>query len=183
LRIGDLLLTRGGQLVAVEGVADSGEVTTVYNWRIADYHTYFVSATDDGASVWAHNAYQINDKKYRDGYDRIFGNKGGVDPRSLNIHGSMQPELFAGTVQGMRQQLSNLHTAEAFWRQSVARDGPITIYEISGQRFLFNGNHRFQAALAEGVPIPEWAIRIEQRPNYSGPLFGLDQMIWLPGNK
>jgi RHS repeat-associated protein len=53
LEIGDLLITREGGVTAVEGVADSGEVTTVYNWRIADHHTYFVSATIRGPSVWA----------------------------------------------------------------------------------------------------------------------------------
>lgn len=52
---GDLLLTRHGLAVAVEGVADSGQVETVYNWRIADYHTYFVSATEARVSIWAHN--------------------------------------------------------------------------------------------------------------------------------
>lgn len=55
LEIGDVLLTRDGRQVPVEGVADSGEVKTVYNWRIGDYHTYFVSATEEGASLWAHN--------------------------------------------------------------------------------------------------------------------------------
>jgi hypothetical protein len=56
LKVGDQLRTRCGSLVPVEGLEDSGQVETVYNWRIADYHTYYVSATEDGASVWAHNA-------------------------------------------------------------------------------------------------------------------------------
>jgi hypothetical protein len=56
LRIGDRVRARDGSLVYVEGVADSGEVTTVYNWRVADYHTYFVSATQEGISIWVHNA-------------------------------------------------------------------------------------------------------------------------------
>jgi hypothetical protein len=55
LTAGDLLSTRDGGLLPVEGVADSGQVETVYNWRIAEYHTYFVAARDPGASVWAHN--------------------------------------------------------------------------------------------------------------------------------
>ncbi len=59
LRIGDVLLTRDGRLVPVEGVADNGVVETVYNFRVAEYHTYFVSATVDGVSVWAHNAYNV----------------------------------------------------------------------------------------------------------------------------
>jgi hypothetical protein len=55
LRAGDWLRTRDGALVSVESVEDTREETTVYNWRIADYHTYFVSATEGDASVWAHN--------------------------------------------------------------------------------------------------------------------------------
>jgi hypothetical protein len=56
LDIGDLLGTRNGLLVPVEGLADSGAVETVYNWRIADYHTYFVSAANTEISIWTHNA-------------------------------------------------------------------------------------------------------------------------------
>jgi hypothetical protein len=70
LEVGDLLRTRGGQFVAVEGIADSGEVTTVYNWRIADYHTYYVSATPEGASVWAHNAWYTNQQEFERAYRR-----------------------------------------------------------------------------------------------------------------
>lgn len=91
----------------------------------------------------------------------------------------MNATVSPQTVNGMRQQLRNPQTAEAFWRQSVAQDGPITIYEINGQRYIYNGNHRYQAALAEGAQIPEWAIKIEQMPNYSGPLFRLDQLDWV----
>jgi hypothetical protein len=64
LKVGDQLRTRCGSLVAVEAVEDSGEVETVYNWRIADYHTYYVSAVEDGVSVWAHNAACIESKSY-----------------------------------------------------------------------------------------------------------------------
>jgi hypothetical protein len=34
--------------VPVAGVADSGAVDTVYNWRVGEYHTYFVSAREEG---------------------------------------------------------------------------------------------------------------------------------------
>jgi hypothetical protein len=58
LKVGDLLRTRCGSLVPVESLEDpNNKVQTVYNWRIADYHTYFVSATASGVSVWAHNAF------------------------------------------------------------------------------------------------------------------------------
>jgi RHS repeat-associated protein len=50
------LLSHDGQWVAVESVTDSGEVTTVYNLRVSEYHTYFVGCEEWGFSVWAHNA-------------------------------------------------------------------------------------------------------------------------------
>jgi RHS repeat-associated protein len=43
--------------LTVESVTDSGEVTTVYNFRVADHHTYFVSGEGWGFSIWVHNAY------------------------------------------------------------------------------------------------------------------------------
>jgi hypothetical protein len=55
LRPGDELLSDFGVWTAVEGLDDSGSDEAVYNLRIADYHTYFVGASDWGWSAWAHN--------------------------------------------------------------------------------------------------------------------------------
>ncbi|MBY0456779.1 MAG: HINT domain-containing protein, partial [Gemmataceae bacterium] len=61
LQIGDVLLSHDGQTVAVEGVADSGRVETVYNVEVDEHHTYFVGCQEWGFSVWAHNANQCGD--------------------------------------------------------------------------------------------------------------------------
>ncbi len=53
LEVGDLFITDEGKLFTVEGVEDTGRVETVYNFLVEDFHTYFVSATEDGVSVWA----------------------------------------------------------------------------------------------------------------------------------
>jgi hypothetical protein len=55
LEVGDRLQTRNDSLVSVEAVEDSGQVETVYNWRVKDYHTYFVGSEELGFGVWAHN--------------------------------------------------------------------------------------------------------------------------------
>jgi hypothetical protein len=52
---GEILLSHDDQLVRVVDVEDTGEYATVYNLRVADYHTYFVGGEDWGFSVWAHN--------------------------------------------------------------------------------------------------------------------------------
>src|SRR5205823_11799092 len=56
LHHGDLLSSHDGRWFPVDGVGEGGEVTTVYNVRVADYHTYFVGCAEWGFSVWAHNA-------------------------------------------------------------------------------------------------------------------------------
>jgi hypothetical protein len=100
LQAGDLLRTRGGQSVPVEGVADSGEVTTVYNWRIADYHTYYVSATEEGCSVWAHNA-----------------------AAKYSHTGEQESDLFSGVEDPGAIQNDRLGNRLALWKAYKARMG------------------------------------------------------------
>lgn len=42
--------------VPVKSVEETGRYETVYNLRVADYHTYFVGSEDWGFSVWVHNS-------------------------------------------------------------------------------------------------------------------------------
>jgi hypothetical protein len=56
LEAGDLVVGKDGEWTAVEEVERTRRVETVYNLRVADYHTYFVGGESWGFSVWAHNA-------------------------------------------------------------------------------------------------------------------------------
>ncbi|MDX1963550.1 MAG: polymorphic toxin-type HINT domain-containing protein [Pirellulales bacterium] len=64
LQPGDKLGSHNGVTQSVESVKNTGEWATVYNLRVADYHTYFVGELDWGWSVWAHNAcvYESRDR-------------------------------------------------------------------------------------------------------------------------
>jgi hypothetical protein len=53
--VGDMVRTDSGELLPVEGVEDSGKWERDYNWEVEDYHTYFVSTSEDAPSIWAHN--------------------------------------------------------------------------------------------------------------------------------
>jgi hypothetical protein len=55
LRIGDILVGRTGKLTPVTDLLETGEIETVYNFRVADHHTYFVGGAEWGFDVWAHN--------------------------------------------------------------------------------------------------------------------------------
>jgi hypothetical protein len=50
------VLSESGGWVTVEVVEDTGIWSTVYNLRVAEYHTYFVGTDEWGFSAWAHNA-------------------------------------------------------------------------------------------------------------------------------
>jgi hypothetical protein len=56
LQPGDEFRSHDGERVGVDAVRETGATATVYNLRIADYHTYFFGSLDWGFSVWAHNA-------------------------------------------------------------------------------------------------------------------------------
>jgi hypothetical protein len=104
-----------------------------------------------------------------------------VNPQSLNIRGSTQPEIFRGTVDAMAQALAA--DAEQFWQESVQRNGPVVIWVINGERFLYNGNHRYHAAVQAGVEIPDDVVQVVDKPGSVVPTFPLDQLDWLPGMK
>jgi Pretoxin HINT domain len=66
LEIGDRIATETGSWVPVEDLLDTGEWEPLYNFRVADFHTYFVGVHDWGFSVWTHNAcigYRVVDQK------------------------------------------------------------------------------------------------------------------------
>jgi hypothetical protein len=56
VQVGEQLVGHDGKLVEIESIGSTGEVTTVYNLRVADFHTYFVGGGLWGFDVWVHNA-------------------------------------------------------------------------------------------------------------------------------
>ena len=56
LQVGVQLVGHDGKLVEIESIGSTGEVTKVYNLRVADFHTYFVGGGLWGFDVWVHNA-------------------------------------------------------------------------------------------------------------------------------
>lgn len=59
IEIGETFISHDGQLVQLAGVNNTGRQKTVYNFRIADFHTYFVGGKEWGFSVWVHNTYDV----------------------------------------------------------------------------------------------------------------------------
>ena len=104
-----------------------------------------------------------------------------MTPQSLNVKGGTQPEIYKGTVDIIVQML--LTNPAAFWQISLAQDGPIVVWEINVERWLLNGNHRYQAAIQIGVDIPDAHVAIVDKTGTAIPTWRFDQMIWLAGLK
>ena len=81
LRIGDVLVSHDGWEHPIGGIADSGQVLTVYNLEVEEGHTYFVGREEWGWSIWAHNA-----KKYGGSGNNKSGFKGERGPGGARKH-------------------------------------------------------------------------------------------------
>ena len=46
LKVGDRFLSHDGQELTLQAIRDTGEYATVYNLRVAEYHTYFVGCAE-----------------------------------------------------------------------------------------------------------------------------------------
>jgi hypothetical protein len=73
LRVGDEVAGKDGEWTAVTSIEETGSVATVYNCRVADFHTYFVGGSDWGFSVWAHNTYNPPANLNTNGAKSTFG--------------------------------------------------------------------------------------------------------------
>ncbi|WP_374018178.1 polymorphic toxin-type HINT domain-containing protein, partial [Paenibacillus thiaminolyticus] len=62
LVVGDILTTSDGKELAIEKIEVKQEHAVVYNFKVKDFHTYFVS----NLGIWTHNSckYTPNDKGY-----------------------------------------------------------------------------------------------------------------------
>ena len=106
----DLLRSHDGHLLPVESVKDRGEIATVYNLRIVEYHTYYVGDPLWGFSVWSHNAncnLNSNDAVSEFGvYEiKVFGNSFKIGKADL-----ARVTQSSGLPTRLHQQLRKLRT-------------------------------------------------------------------------
>jgi len=93
LRIGDLLVSRSGQRIPVDGIVDSGRIELVYNFEVENDHTYFVGKDEWGFDVWVRNA------KYN---GNIQENASAGRAREVRVAKDLQRKYPGASVQGER---------------------------------------------------------------------------------
>jgi hypothetical protein len=104
-----------------------------------------------------------------------------VTPQSLNVVGATQPDIYVGTVDDIVALL--LADAAKYWQEWFSDDGPIAVWTINGERWLSNGNHRYQAAIRLNIEIPDTHVTFADMLGKAIPTWRFDQMTWLPGRK
>jgi hypothetical protein len=88
LKAGDQLVSSSGELISIDSVSPLSELTTVYNLRVADFHTYFVGGALWTWDVWVHNAYKFtsnSDVSGALGNNMAGSERGGQMMRSLGF--------------------------------------------------------------------------------------------------
>ncbi|WP_162655973.1 polymorphic toxin-type HINT domain-containing protein [Tuwongella immobilis] len=98
MTVGDQLLGLEQESVLVEKIVDTDQWETVYNFRVAEFHTYFVGGDEWGFSVWAHNTcYEI--RQLADGrfglFERATGNAVTLEGRAITANSPDGVRLLA----------------------------------------------------------------------------------------
>jgi hypothetical protein len=120
LLAGDRILGRTGETAVVEEVFATGLWETVYNFRVAEYHTYFVGEESWGFAVWAHNtcapaAYNVLRRNPQSGSQAHHLNQDAAF-RAVIPHGQGICIWLQGSVQQVGSQHNLFHQSmNQFW--------------------------------------------------------------------
>jgi hypothetical protein len=125
LEVGDRIRTDCGW-VKVEDLLDTGEYETVYNLRVADYHTYFVGQAHWPFAVWAHNSYQAGLAELARAPE--------ITSRGVTLT-QLQQRTYATNVKGFLRRVGDIHRVyrnrlsdfRTELRDKLALDGILTV--------------------------------------------------------
>jgi hypothetical protein len=139
LKAGDQLVSSTGELISIDSVSPLSELTTVYNLRVADFHTYFVGGKLWQFDAWVHNAGQID---YVGGANAPVS--GPFADRLAKI-AARTPEEIADRA--LRADALKLHRT---FERGIARNGvTVTTAELDGKMLYSVSNNRTSLALRQ----------------------------------
>ncbi|MGG4451216.1 polymorphic toxin-type HINT domain-containing protein [Brevibacillus porteri] len=143
LKIGDLLVTSDGTKLAIEKIEIAPRQTTVYNFMVADYHSYFVS----NLGIWVHNCTIITaGKNFKDHFIRhkgILENSLGIKYPKYKTHG----DAFLSDI----GKIIDNGTVSFVGKGTLKKDGEIlNIYRGNGMTVATKANGEFVTLLESG---------------------------------
>jgi hypothetical protein len=132
LQVGDQLISHDGGLIPITSIDMTGQLTTVYNLRVADFHTYFVGSSLWGFDVWVHNANYIAPKEAL---------TQGTGMQTLSLRGGWRSAKFGDEADGIVYVLRDAQTSELLkvGKSEVSTfTGRFAVYQKAGQRTMRN---------------------------------------------
>ncbi|MEM8864636.1 MAG: polymorphic toxin-type HINT domain-containing protein [Planctomycetota bacterium] len=144
LEPGDLLSTDAGKWLPLDKLVNTGRTTTVYNLRVADYATYFVTPPSHAYGVWVHNTYAMRGGVSTDQIRSLPGVATGGETLPV-VHGQWLqggagriPGQIASALRG--KNFSNIKQfREAFWLEVAADPTLITQFSRANQSLIKRG--------------------------------------------
>ena len=131
---GDKVQTAKNTVVRLKSIATDAQRQEVYNFEVADFHTYFVGEN----GVWVHNT---------DCGDVI---ESSVKPKEL--FGRQTKHEFSGSeIKRIKKKMQ---------KDGYDQSQPIDVVEVNGRKIIVDGHHRSRAAGSAG--LAEVPIRIHK---------------------
>lgn len=153
-----LATTEVGQSVVVERVEETAELETVYNLRVASWHTYFVGAADWGFQVWVHNKCTVEQVKKAAG-DKNITNEQAADVAKAINEGKLS---LADVEQHLAEQVApnNVRTGRGD-QSKFAAEAEEIVAEATGvpRNPQGPGQQSIPGSGPGGVRIPDLKVR------------------------
>lgn len=143
LKVGDLLVSSDGTKLAIDRIEIAPRQTTVYNFMVADYHSYFVS----NLGIWVHNCTIITaGKNFKDHFIRhkgILENALGTKYSKYKTHGDAFLEDIGKIIDD--------GTVKLVGKGTLKKDGEVlNIYRGNGMTLAIKPNGEFVTLLESG---------------------------------
>lgn len=132
LQPGQLLATMDGRYLPLITLASTVKTETVYNFRIAEGHTYFVGTPEWNSALWAHNRCNAW-KGYEDGIAGLYGGKQAFKSRTFYTDtGNIRVADRRTVVGGLDTSIEAKHVSN--WSKSIHNPNSV----VGSKRFAQN---------------------------------------------
>jgi hypothetical protein len=139
LEPGDLVVSSGGGHLRVASNQDSARSSTVYNFEVEDFHTYFVGH----GAAWVHNQTKKDDCGKKEHDPELGGFKNGISADEIT---DINKRFNDGSIQtgDVSTVLANAARQSGFFNKAAS-----IIRDIAGGHKFTNGNKRTAQAVIE----------------------------------
>ncbi|ASA20281.1 hypothetical protein B9T62_05390 [Paenibacillus donghaensis] len=143
LKVGELLVSSNGTKLAIDKIEKAPRQATVYNFMVADYHSYFIS----NLGIWVHNCTIITaGKNFKDHFIRhkgILENALGTKYAKYKTHG----DAFLNDI----GKIIDDGTVKLVGKGTLKKDGEVlNIYKGNGMTVATKANGEFVTLIESG---------------------------------